>query len=381
MKTKNSLMISDLNLMLPNNNNVSDDLLKKIISINDEILVKNARCKVCNRKINDDFRQYGSSCINSIYTNAEIFNSNEIHDKELFLHCAIVLKLGKTDVNKKDMEYVCESYLSKMYFQKLNNKNFKIIENEIEKCINSNEKPIMSLNAAYRLTNIVRRNKVLNSSEYALDNKVDETILKFFKHYFILKKITNIITYEVYYYMQILFWETVVIGGYFKNMELSSKCLSNSLSVIKKKPKDIHITSKDSKIISMIKKDDDFKKRIIEILRKYGKDNKVSFNENTVKNKYEIYYSFNAIDDLFYSLHSVKMEINGVKKGNKWNLKIVLKDRYDFTEILSNDILTKKGKKYLKLGNILNDMAAISSEYGVIKPYNITISFDWSDFD
>ena len=37
--------------------------------------------------------------------------------------------------------------------------------------------------------------------------------------------------------------------------------------------------------------------------------------------------------------------------------------------------------QYLKLGNILNDMAAISSEYGVIKPYNITISFDWSDFD
>lgn len=70
-----------------------------------------------------------------------------------------------------------------------------------------------------------------------------------------------------------------------------------------------------------------------------------------------------------------------LKKGNKWNLKIVLKDRYDFTEILSNDILTKKVKKYLKLGNILNDMAAISSEYGVIKPYNITISFDWSDFD
>ena len=191
MKTKNSLMISDLNLMLPNNNNVSDDLLKKIILINDEILVKNARCKVCNRKINDDFRQYGSSCINSLYTNADIFNSNEIHDKELFLHCAIVLKLGKTDVNKKDMEYVCESYLSKMYFQKLNNKNFKIIENEIEKCINSNEKPIMSLNAAYRLTNIVRRNKVLNSSEYALDNKVDETILKFFKHYFILKKLCS----------------------------------------------------------------------------------------------------------------------------------------------------------------------------------------------
>lgn len=82
MKTKNSLMISDLNLMLPNNNNVSDDLLKKIISINDEILVKNARCKVCNRKINDDFRQYGSSCINSLYTNVnDTINNNISYNK------------------------------------------------------------------------------------------------------------------------------------------------------------------------------------------------------------------------------------------------------------------------------------------------------------
>ena len=86
------------------------------------------------------------------------------------------------------MEYVCESYLTKMYFQKLNNNDFKIIEKEIEKCINNNEKPIMSLNAAYRLTNIVRRNEVLDSSKFDFDNKVDETILKFFKHYFTLKK-------------------------------------------------------------------------------------------------------------------------------------------------------------------------------------------------
>lgn len=54
---------------------------------------------------------------------------------------------------------------------------------------------------------------------------------------------------------------------------------------------------------------------------------------------------------------------------------------YDFTEILSNDKFTKKGKKYISLGTMLNDMGAVSSQYGVIKPFNITITFDWGDFD
>ena len=30
---------------------------------------------------------------------------------------------------------------------------------------------------------------------------------------------------------------------------------------------------------------------------------------------------------------------------------------------------------------MLNDMGAVSSQYGVIKPFNITITFDWGDFD
>lgn len=44
---------------------------------------------------------------------------------------------------------------------------------------------------------------------------------------------------------------------------------------------------------------------------------------------------------------------------NKWKLDIELTDTYDFTEILSNDKYKDKNKKYLTLGNVLNDFVAI----------------------
>ena len=66
---------------------------------------------------------------------------------------------------------------------------------------------------------------------------------------------------------------------------------------------------------------------------------------------------------------------------HKWNLKIRLSDRYDFTRIRLNDVINKNSNEYLTIGNILNDMGAISSAYGVIKEYDVIIEFDWNDFD
>lgn len=117
-----------------------------------------------------------------------------------------------------------------------------------------------------------------------------------------------------------------------------------------------------------------------QLIKKYSKNNIIKFNKDNAKNINDVYYSFNS-DDLFYSLHNVAINLNGKKEKGKWNLQITLTDTYDFTEILSNDKFTKKGKKYISLGSILNDMGAVSSQYGVIKPFNITITFDWGDFD
>ena len=115
------------------------------------------------------------------------------------------------------------------------------------------------------------------------------------------------------------------------------------------------------------------------MLEKYGKDNSIDFNPKTVENASECYYTFTS-GDLAYSLHNVSFAIKGNKINNLWNLGTTINDRYDFTELLSNDILTKGTKKYNYKGVSLNDLAAISSEYGLIKPYDVTINFNWDDF-
>lgn len=335
---------------------------------------------MCNKKYRGNSRFYGSSCVKNLYRNTKIDYSKDIEDKELYLHSAIILKLGKTNLSKQKMNYVCESYLSKYYFQKLNFSNNSIIDSHLNYCINNDKKPIMKLNTAYRISNILKRNKKKIELANIDDKTIDETTLKFFKHYFSLIKLTDKTSYEVYYYMQIIFWDLVIIGGIFKKYELSSICLKNSLSVIGEEPKDIKITNKDKKIISEIKEDSGFQEKIKKLIKKYSKNNIIKFNKDNAKNINDVYYSFNS-DDLFYSLHNVAINLNGKKEKGKWNLQITLTDTYDFTEILSNDKFTKKGKKYISLGTMLNDMGAVSSQYGVIKPFNITITFDWGDFD
>ena len=138
---------------------------------------------------------------------------------------------------------------------------------------------------------------------------------------------------------------------------------------------------KNEKIINQIKDDLGFKEEITYLIKKYSKDNVIKFNDNISNNQEESHYQFENNRDLFYSLHSVAISIDGIKENNYWNINITLTDTYDFTEILSNDKYNKGNKKYLSLVNILNDFAAISSQYGVIKSYDIMIKFSWSNFN
>ena len=367
MKKQNDIFLNKLK-SLTCDKTISDTLLKKIIESNNDLLIKENKCKVCNKKYSSNNMFYGSSCLKNLYKNINITYSKDIDNKELFLHSAIVLKLGKINTTKNEMKYICESYLSKLYFNKFKYLNIKNLNKEIDNCISKNKKPIMKLNTAYRIAKIIKNNKLFSN---ITDDKIDETILKSLKHYFTIIKTTNTVTYEVYYYMQFIIWELVVVGGLLKKYNLASKCLSNSLSIIGENPKNMNISNTDKEVIDLIKNDSGFKIKLKYIISKYGINNTIDFNEDKVSNKNDVYYSFEK-GDLFYSLHSVKINLKGTKNNNKWNLNILLIDTYDFTEILSNN--------NLKPGTVLNDMAAISSQYGVIKPYDITINFDWSDF-
>lgn len=69
---------------------------------------------------------------------------------------------------------------------------------------------------------------------------------------------------------------------------------------------------------------------------------------------------------------------------NKNNLLLNdLKTLTNKNENYSNELLKniiKMSNETLIKENILNDMGAISSAYGAIKPYDIIIEFNWDDF-
>ncbi|MBR2840512.1 MAG: hypothetical protein IKF01_01425 [Bacilli bacterium] len=376
MKKNSNLILKTLKNSLLSGINFDDKILD-FLEINNVFSDKSKKCKLCNKNFSGNNKAYGNSCLKNLYDKSGMSYFKEIEDKELFLYTAIAVKSNQDFINKEQVYYLCESYLSKLYIEKIN--NTKKLQNELNKCIENNKKPIMKLNTAYRISKIVKRNKkILDVNN--INKIIDENLLKFFKTYFSINKITNPRFYEVYYYMQFILWEGVVKGGEYKKLKLSSKCLSHSLSVLNSKPKDIKFNDKDKYVIDLIKGEDGFKNKIKELIDKYYKKDKIIFNDSTPKDSEELYYSFEN-DDLFYSLHSVKINFDGYKKDNKWHLNIELTDTYDFTEILSNDKYKDSKRKYLTKGNVLNDFAAISSQYGVIKPYKIIIDFKWSDFD
>ena len=369
------------NLKKISNNEIDENILKSLIYLNDELLTKNKKCKVCNKKYDSNNRYYGDSCVKNLYRNASITNLKDIEDKELYLHSAVLLGLGKIDITKQQMNYVCESYFSKLYFERLNYIDLNILKSKFENRISENKKPIMKLNTAYRITNILKRKKNIlqKLKNFDYDKLIDKTILESFKGYFKLLKNVSKTNFEVYYYMQFILWELGAMSNK-KSYPFAAKCLSNSLSVIGETPKDIYITNKDKEVVNKIKNDIGLQEKVKKIIKKYSKGDIIVFDESVVKNSDELLYTFTE-GDLFYSLHTITLTFYGRKDKKKWNLKVKISDKYDFNEILSNNILTRKSKKYITKGNILNDMAAVSSQYGVIKEYNITITFDWSDFD
>ena len=379
---EDKLILKGLSKMTPDDILVDNDELMKMIDDTNKNIKKQKKCKLCNKKYNANNRMYGNGCLNNLYRLTGIEKFKGIDDDELYLYNAVLIKLGKTNCGEK-VGYFCESYFSMKLFDNLKFIKSDIINNEIKWCIENNRKPIMKLNTAYRVTNILKRNKkkLTIFSDDAKDKLIDKATLKFFNYYFKKLKSVDKDDYEVYYYIQFLFWKLVVIGGLLVQFKLSSKLLSHSVTVIDDEASTLLINdyTNDDDIIKTLKNDTGLKEKIKIILNKYGKDNIIDINSKTVNNSSDCNYTFTG-GDLSFSLHTVFIAIIGEKYNNLWNLNITITDRYDFTEILSDDVITKNNKKILNIAATLNDLAAISSEYGVIKPYDVIINFKWDNF-
>ena len=96
-----------------------------------------------------------------------------------------------------------------------------------------------SLNDIYKLYNNYQKfeeviNDFQNINWEKVDKKTAEDFIKSISFIFDKTKKSNPISYAVFYSMQYVFWQVVVIGGILTNKPLSAKLLTNSLSLFGK---------------------------------------------------------------------------------------------------------------------------------------------------
>ena len=232
--------------------------------------------------------------------------------------------------------------------------------------------PTYSLNDFYKIYNdYIDFKNLLNESMQSNNKNFDETILKGFSIIFDANKISIPLYYSIFYEMQYMFWETVVIGGLLTNMKLSAYLMQISLTNSGEYEKEENIlTIEDENITKILFEYDEFKEKINSLLTNNDvniKDKLIRFSEN----------------DLLLSLHDATLNLKATKKENyNWHIDIEIVDKYDFTDIKNLKDYVKSTDSLLMslLSSTLNNFAAISSSYHVIKPFNFVIKITNDDY-
>ena len=224
---------------------------------------------------------------------------------------------------------------------------------------------IYTLNDFYKIYNdYINFKNLLNENIKSNDKDFDETILKGFSIIFDANKISIPLYYSIFYEMQYMFWEIVVIGGLLANMKLSAYLMQISLTNSGEYEKEGNIlTIEDASITKILFENDEFKECINSLL---------TDDEVDIKNKLIRFY----VGDLLLSLHDVTLNMRATKNENDtWNIDIEIIDKYDFTNFKKlRDYVTSTDSIIMSLlSSTLNDFAAISSSYNVIKPFNFII--------
>jgi hypothetical protein len=157
-------------------------------------------------------------------------------------------------------------------------------------------------------------------------------------------------------------------------MKLSARLMTNSLSLFGQEPSDMLI--EDNETIQTILDSKSFKERIKNLVKKYGK-NKEEFVVDDSAPTEDILIRFDK-NDLLFALHDATMFVKANKdKEGKWNFEIEIIDTYDFTDFKDLKEYTDAEDVMIDIfSTLLNNFGVISSEYGVLKTYNIKIKFE-----
>ena len=350
------------------------------------------RCKLCNKPYEHHYSLFGRGCLENIY---ELLNFSKppriVWNKEWFLCTKIAWKNHKFFLNKKKKYALAQKYIGLNYLNKMNLNFLDDVKEKILKDIKSIsifsknivETISFTLNDIYILFNYSQRfDEIIKEFQNIEVEELDEKIAKYFierlSFIFDKTKISNPISYAVFYSMQYIFWQIVVAGGLLADMKLSAKLLNNSLAPFGKEPSDLIID--DDETITNIIESEEFDKKINELIEKYGQDG--MFNLNDYKNG-DLIIRFDD-SDLLYALHDATMFVNAVKnEDNTWNLEIEINDTYDFTDFKNLKEYAdsnKTGKDILKdiFSTLLNNFGVVSSEYGVLEIFDVKIKFHYT---
>ncbi len=354
--------------------------------------VNEKRCALCNKPYNYKYKMFGRGCLDNLYELLEISKPPKfIWNKETYLCTRIAWKNHKFFLNKNKKYALTQKYIALNYLNRMNCKFLDDIKEEISKDIknisvfsrNIIDSISFKLNDIYKLFNDAQRfNEIIkdmqNITWEEVDEKIAENFIKSISFIFNITKKTNPISYAVFYSMQYTFWQIVVIGGMLKDKKLSAILLSNSLSLPGIKPKDLIL--QDSLTDKLLKDSKVFNETIKELIEKYGKEREMfdlkDYEKNGVLLKFEG-------GDLLYSLHKATMFVKARKnEDNTWNLEGDINDKYDFTEFKDLNEYADNKEEVLTdmLSTLLNNFGVVSSEYGVIKTYNVKIKFEFSKY-
>ena len=231
-------------------------------------------------------------------------------------------------------------------------------------------------NNSKKFDNLIKQAQIINWEE--IDKKTAENFIKSMSFIFDISKKASPISYVTFYSMQYIFWQVVVIGGILTKNSLSARLLSNSLVLFGKEVQDMEIN--DEKTVEDIKEDEIFKKTISDLIKKYGKEKEEFDLKDYEKNGVLIRFKKG---DLLFALHDATMYVKAKQnENNTWNLEVEINDTYDFTDFkeLKRYVDEEESKLTDIFSTTLNNFGVISSEYGVIKKFEIKIKFNLNDY-
>ncbi len=348
------------------------------------------KCLLCNKTYNYKYKMFGRGCLNNLYEQLNVSKPPRIFgNKELYLCTRIAWKNHKFFLsrNKKyeiTRKYIALNYLNKIDYPILNNLKKQLSEDISNISIFSKnivENVSFTLNDIYKCYRDSKKFDELVKEFQNIDmNNLDESIAKAYiksmSFAFDIDKKFNSISYAIYYSMQYKFWQLVVAGGVLANMKLSSILLLNSLSLFDEKPKNLIIN--DEEIIKRITDSKAFKNKVSFLIGKYGEN--IDMFELNNNNNIDTLIRFDE-SDLLLALHDATMFVKAKKeKEEKWNLEIEICDTYDFTDFKNLKEYSDSERSVIMdiFSTTLNNFGVVSSEYGVIKTYDLKIPFQYT---